>query len=393
VFRRIAIIGLLCSLVPGLNAQLPAFGHVFLVVEENHGYSSVIGNPAMPYLNSLASQYALANNYFANTHPSIGNYFMLTTGEVISNSDSYAATVSTDNIVRQLAKAKVSWKSYAESLPSAGYIGGDVYPYAKHHNPFAYLSDVKYSTAQLLNLVPFSQFAADLAAGTLPRYSYIVPNLQNDAHDCPAGMVTCTDAQKLANADTWLQNNIDPVIKSAAFQNDGLLLIVFDEAVATDPRNGGGHVPAIIVSPKLKAAGYRAQAMYQHQSVLRLIAEGLGLTNFPGSSKFVPNMAEFFGTATWACPTSEATPSVAICLPNAGSILVSPVRVMANALSTQPILSLLVTVDGTAMSPMSSNRLDTLLTLTLGTHTIAVQATDAANVTFSTSTTVRVGNN
>src|SRR5260370_5745774 len=69
--------------------NVPIFGHVVLVVEENHSYSEVIGNSAMPYLNSLASQYGLATQYFANTHPSIGNYFMLTTGQVVTNVDTF----------------------------------------------------------------------------------------------------------------------------------------------------------------------------------------------------------------------------------------------------------------------------------------------------------------
>jgi K+-transporting ATPase c subunit len=38
-------------------------GHVFLLVEENHSYSNVIGSSAMPYLNGLAEQYGLATNY------------------------------------------------------------------------------------------------------------------------------------------------------------------------------------------------------------------------------------------------------------------------------------------------------------------------------------------
>src|SRR6185312_262998 len=59
---------------------IPAVDHVFLVMEENHGFSQVIGSAAMPYFNSLAAQHALATQYFANAHPSIGNYFMLTTG-------------------------------------------------------------------------------------------------------------------------------------------------------------------------------------------------------------------------------------------------------------------------------------------------------------------------
>ncbi len=48
--------------------------HVFIVMEENHSYSSVIGNTGdMPYLNSLATTYAYAQGCYANTHPSIGN--------------------------------------------------------------------------------------------------------------------------------------------------------------------------------------------------------------------------------------------------------------------------------------------------------------------------------
>lgn len=64
---------------PVPSGTVPVFGHVVLLVEENHSYSEVLGNSAMPYLNSLVSQYGLATQYFANTHPSIGNYFMLTT--------------------------------------------------------------------------------------------------------------------------------------------------------------------------------------------------------------------------------------------------------------------------------------------------------------------------
>src|SRR5205823_4456166 len=46
------------------------FGHVFIVTEENTDYVDVIGNSSMPYLNSLATQYGLATQYYANTHPS-----------------------------------------------------------------------------------------------------------------------------------------------------------------------------------------------------------------------------------------------------------------------------------------------------------------------------------
>src|SRR5213079_1687758 len=161
------------------------FGHVFIVTEENTDYSSVIGSSSMPYLNGLAAQYGLATNYYANTHPSIGNYFEMTMGQVFTNNDGYLAAIDQDNVVRQLLLAGKTWKAYAESLPSVGYTGGDKYPYIKHHTPLAYFSDVVNSSVQKQNLVPFTRFAQDLANGTLPAYAFVTPNMYHNAHDCP----------------------------------------------------------------------------------------------------------------------------------------------------------------------------------------------------------------
>ena len=263
-------------------AGVPQFGHVFVVVEENSSYSSVIGNPAMPYLNSLASQYGLATQYYANTHPSIGNYFMLTTGQIITNNDSFNSVISADNIVRHLLTAGKTWKSYAENLPNVGYTGFDVYPYAKKHNPFAFFSDVANSSTEVNNLVPFTQFASDLASDQLPQFSFIVPNLLDDAHD-----------GTLQQADTWLKHNLGPLVSSATFQKDGLLIVVFDEAATSDSTHGGGHIACVIVSPLAKK-GYQSTTFYQHQNALRLMLEGLGLNSFPGAAANAADMAEFF---------------------------------------------------------------------------------------------------
>jgi len=261
---------------------VPAFGHVFLLLEENHSYSSVIGSSSMPYLNSLAQQHGLATQYYANTHPSIGNYFELTTGQIITNDDYYTGTVSADNVVRHLLAAGKTWKSYAESLPSVGYTGGDVYPYAQHHNPFTYLTDVVNSQNQLQNLVPFTQFAIDLQNNQLPQYSYIVPNMQDDAHD-----------GSLNQADSWLQTNIAPLIASSIFQKDGLLIIVFDESFDSDTQHGGGQVAMVMISPLAKK-GYKSSTFYQHQNTCQLLLQGLGLTNFPGACQGAAQMSEFF---------------------------------------------------------------------------------------------------
>jgi len=265
-----------------VTVQGLAFGHVILLMEENHSYSSVIGSSSMPYLNSLAQKYGLATQYYANTHPSIGNYFELTTGQIITNDDGYTGTVSADNVVRHLLAAGKTWKSYAESLPSVGYTGGDVYPYAKHHNPFTYLTDVVNSQNQLQNLVPFTQFPIDLNNNQLPEYSFIIPNMLDDAHD-----------GSLNQADSWLQTNIAPLIASPTFQKDGLLVIVFDESFDSDTQHGGGQVAMVVISPLAKT-GYKSTTLYQHQNTCQLLLQGLGLNSFPGSCQGAAQMNEFF---------------------------------------------------------------------------------------------------
>ena len=139
----------------------------------------------MPYLNALAERYGLAINYFANTQPSIGDYFWLTTGQNITNDSNFSGTVTADNIVRQLNAAGKTWRAYAESIPSTGYLGGDSYPYVKRHNPFAYFSDVINSPAQANNIVPFTQLATDLTNNQLPHYAFIIPNQHSNSHDSP----------------------------------------------------------------------------------------------------------------------------------------------------------------------------------------------------------------
>jgi phosphatidylinositol-3-phosphatase len=277
---------------PPATGQIPVVAHVFVLVEENHAYGSVIGNSAMPYTNQLANQYALATQYYANRHNSLPNYFMLTVGDLVTTNDLFTGTVTADNLVRALAGAGKSWKIYAESLPSIGYTGPNVVPYSKDHNPFAYISDVLNSSKQTANIVPFTELAPDLQNNTLPDYAMIVPSAVNDGHDCPGEASSCTDTQKLANIDQWIQTNIGPLITSSAMQSS-VLIYTWDESAITDLTNGGGHVATILISPKVRA-GFQSTTMYQHQSTLKLTMQLLGMTDFPGGAASAPDMTEFF---------------------------------------------------------------------------------------------------
>lgn len=278
------------------TTSVPRFSHVFIVVEENHSFSAVIGNSSMPYLNGLASANGLATQYFADSHPSLPNYFMLTVGAGASITgtagDSYTSVITQDNAVRALTAAGKSWKFYGEALPAPGYLGADSGSYLQHHNPFVYLSDVQSSSAQTANIVPFTQLASDMANNLLPDYAFIVPDVNDDAHNCPVGMSACSDDQMLGAADQWLSASIGPLLASTAFQNS-LLIVTFDESAASDTAHGGGQVATVIVSPLAKA-GYQSTTLYQHESALRLMMEGLGVTDLPGAAATAPDMGEFF---------------------------------------------------------------------------------------------------
>jgi acid phosphatase len=253
-----------------------------MVVEENHAYEQVIGNSAMPYLNGLAQQGALATQYYADIHPSIGNYFALTTGVVQTNDNNFPGPVSADNLVRQINVSGKTWKVYAEDLPSAGYLGTTIGNYEKHHNPFAYFSDVVNDPNQAAKIVPVTQLASDVGSGSLADFVFILPNAMNDGHSCDVGTV-CNDNDLLARTDQWLKATIGPLLGTSRFQSAGLLLITFDESNLADIRNGGGRVPLIAFGPKAKA-GSQSATLYKHENTLKTVCVVLGLGGCPGSA-------------------------------------------------------------------------------------------------------------
>jgi len=266
----------------------PQSQHVVMVMEENSSYSTVVGVTSVwPNLNQLIAQGALPTNYYSDTHPSIGNYFMLTTGQILTNDDNSTTVEAVDNIARRMLATGMTFKVYAEGI-TQGYVGGNTGLYLIRHNPYALLSDVA-SNPAVANVVicPFSQFATDLAANNLPAFSFIVPDVNDDAHNG-------TPQQ----ADTWLQTNVvTPLSASAAFQSggDGVLIVEFDEAATSDTTHGGGHVSPVLWGPNV-LAGYTqtSSTVYQHESMLRTVMEALGLQNPPGNAATAPSMSEFF---------------------------------------------------------------------------------------------------
>lgn len=271
----IAAIFMLCT--AAALGGTPQSKHIVLVVEENHSFDSVITQGGMPYLKSLAEKYTLLTNYYGNHHPSIGNYFTMTTGQTISTKDGYSGTVPYDNLISQIVAANKSWKAYGDSLPEQGYIGGNQHPYAKKHFPIAYFENVRNDPAQRKNLVPAEQFIVDLRNSQLPDFSMLIPNLDHDAHD-----------GSLKEADNWLKQYIEPLLANPDFQKDGILIVTFDESFKSDPDHGGGHITTVVIGPLAKER-FTDATFYQHESLFATLEEILGLPRL----KLVENVAVF----------------------------------------------------------------------------------------------------
>jgi hypothetical protein len=135
---------LILSFATVSSAQVPQVQHVIIVLEENTDYADVCGpnNISMPMFCALKSQGSFSANYYAPTHPSIGNYEDLGWGVVTTNDDSCNPNTcgfpyTANNIVRAVQTAGKTWKGYAENLPSTCYFGGDSGDYAVHHSPMS----------------------------------------------------------------------------------------------------------------------------------------------------------------------------------------------------------------------------------------------------------------
>jgi hypothetical protein len=246
-----------CSAGQSARRQVPPFDRALVIVLENKAQSAVLGNPQAPAFNAFARQGAVLSGYRGVTHPSLPNYLALVSGSTHGiTSDCTSCTVGGRSLADTLAARQLTWKAYAEGLPRPGWTGPYLGRYAKKHVPFLYFRNVLSTRARLQRVVPLTQFARDRAAGKLPNFSLVVPDLCHDMHDC-----------SVATGDAWLKRFLPPLLKlprTAVF-------VVFDESDTANP-----GVPAVVLGALVRPHS-RATGPLDHYSLLRTIEDGLGL--------------------------------------------------------------------------------------------------------------------
>jgi phosphatidylinositol-3-phosphatase len=266
----------------GTKTARPAtYAHVIWIWMENHGYSDVIGSSAAPYINSLATACGLATNYTAVTHPSLPNYIAATSGSTWGIADDNPPSshpLAGTSIFQQAGSAG----SYEESMPSNCDLTSSG-TYAVKHNPEAYYTSIRSACASdnvAMGTTSSGAFATALSSGTLPRFSFVTPNLCNDMHDC-----------SIQTGDAWLKSWVPKITGSAAYQaGNTVLFITWDE----DDGQTGNHVATLVVSP-YTTPGTRSGVAFTHYSLLRTTEELLGITTFLGNAASAGSMRAAFG--------------------------------------------------------------------------------------------------
>lgn len=298
----------------GAKLSAPAtLKHLIVVLEENENFGSVNGNAAAPYIGSLAAKCGVATNYadncFTDNLLSLPHYLALTSGSncdvgldsggtgcIRDDNDPGSHVLTTKSIFDQVS----SWKSYQESMQSACATTSSG-RYACKHNPAVYYSDLSSCSASDVSIptitcsasgkmkactTPQNAFTDELANDTLPAFSFVTPNLDNDMHD---GTVT--------QADNWLFTYLPLVFASPAYlRGEVAVLVLWDEQSSL---TFGGATPNLFISPYI-TAGTTTAVQMNHFSVLRAMESALGISTFLGCAS-----GTISGGAT--CPAGSTT--------------------------------------------------------------------------------------
>ena len=297
--RLFSMVVALCLLVvtsaPVLQAQstFPQYDHVFLVIMENEGFKAIIGNQDAPILNALANDYGLATNYSGVGDPSEPNYVAMLGGDTfgISSDDPYwfpGQTVNASNLMTQLEAAGKTWRGYFQNMPYAGY-RGYCYPdkcngipdadtqYVTKHNGIVNFTNMQNPT-ELGKMFPFAQFSADLQAGAVPNFSYIVPDECHDMHGAPPWCVdsgaTSSVQQSflIAQGDAFVGSVVNAITSSSLWQaGNNAIIITFDEG------NTATSTVATIVITSHGPRGVTDKTSLNHFSLLASLEQTFGL--------------------------------------------------------------------------------------------------------------------
>ena len=288
-----AAAGFALALASARAADLPPHNHVVVVVMENKSYDQV---RFQPYTASLIASGASFTSSFGVTHPSQPNYIALwaasTLGVTNNNCPAPGAPFAVENLGHACEAAGRSWRAYCENLPSPGATGcsydGNASSglYTRKHAPWTQFSNLNHANER-----PYSNLAADIAAGTLPSLAIVIPNNCHNTHN------STTPGCGVPDGDAWLAANLPPIL--SAMGPNGVLILTWDE----DDSASGNRILTVFVGPHV-IPGVLSPRTITHYTVTRTICDLLGLPAFALAASEAPI------TDIWQQPVSAPTGSL-----------------------------------------------------------------------------------
>jgi phosphatidylinositol-3-phosphatase len=190
--------------------------HVITILLENENLETALQQGS--FEDYLVTHYGFASHFYAACHPSAPNYLAITSGDTLQcGTDAYEVH-SEANIADLVQGAGLTWGAYEESMPAPCYTA-DSGNYIAHHDPFiSYANIVNNASRCTSHVMPLSAWNSSVAAGTIPNYVFITPNVLDDGHDTGVTF-----------ADHWLRNWLSPLLNESLFQSS-VFFIVYDES-------------------------------------------------------------------------------------------------------------------------------------------------------------------
>jgi hypothetical protein len=324
-----------CAAPTPEDLAVPRYAHIFVIMEENKSFERIDASTDAPAITRLARAYGNAVRFYAETHPSEGNYVALLGGSTfgIRDDDAYycapgsarpscgltnepgyvSHTVDAPHIGTQLEAAGLTWKGYYQSIPSAGsqaLVGSDPAQdgpsappyYASKHSGFMNFASVQRDPSRTAHMVGFDALWKDLASGMPPSFAFIVPNICDDMHGMAGGAAGVPEdcrythfSALIRRGDAAAERIVKAITASRVWRSSENVAIVltFDEddglgsegccgAVPGASSNaGGGHVPTIVLTNH-GPRGVVDATPYNHYSLLRTIEDAFGMYRYLG---------------------------------------------------------------------------------------------------------------
>jgi len=272
-----------------------AYSKILVIAEENKTYREILGGSQAPYLKKLAATYGSATAMDAGypaSCPSLAAYLLMTSGNrysICDDDDPAAHPITAANIFQQVAASGRQWRNYAESIPApCSLTNGDNGLYAVRHAPAAYYRNLapQCRTWDIAMGTPTAgALHTDIAAGTLPAYGFMSPNVCDDMHggpDCPGDV---------AAGDTWLRHWIPAIMAGPDYRRGDLAIVItWDEGSDSD-----NHIPTLVISPTTRHLAVARPLT--HCSMLRTIEDVLHLAPL-GCAAGAPSAAAAFHLTT-----------------------------------------------------------------------------------------------